>query len=890
VPLPAGTRIGGYEVQSALGAGGMGEVYRARDAKLGRDVAIKILPAAFTNDLERLARFEREARMLASLNHPHIGAIYGVEDSSGHPALVLELVEGDTLADRLRQGPMPVPEALIFARQIADALDAAHERGIVHRDLKPANIKITPEGVVKVLDFGLAKALDPDPESAAARDMAQSPTVTVGGTKDGVILGTAAYMSPEQARGKPVDKRTDIWAFGCVLFEMLTGRRAFAGETTSDAIAAILEGTPEWRALPPATPHGVRHLLQRCLDKDPKRRLRDIADAQADLEGRAGPPAETLRMRPSPILWPVSAVALVASVALATWIMTGTRGGSARPQWAAEPATFSIDIAATPGGPAALPAPGVAVSRDGRFVAWVASVGEGRPTIWTYAVSTGERRQLSGTDGAAHPFWSPDARSIGFSAQGALRVIDVASGSIRSIVELPEVSQGATWGPQNIIVFSARYALYQIPASGGTPTVVAELDRSRQENSLRYPRLLPDGRHFLYVARSGRAQQSGAYLGSLDAKPIRLMATTSHVEYAAPGYLLYANEGALVARSFDPETFRVGAEPFTVANAVGANAGGMNGHFGVSENGVLAYFRDSIAAKAVLRWFDRAGRPLDAVTQAAEYFNFRIAPDGARVAVDQATEGVVGRAVWVLNPGGAAPTRVTFGDSDDWQPFWSPDGQKVAFMTYRNGVSDIFVKTLTGAAPEEALLVSDEQKVPGDWSSDGTHVAYWSERVDTLGDIWVAPLEGARQPIPIARTKFNERRPRFSPDGHFVAYETEEAGVSEVYVQPFPPTGGKWQVSVGGGGEVSWRGDGRELFYVDPNGMLVAIPVRLSSNGLSTGAPVRLFSVGRRGAGGVGASRYDVARDGSRFLVRTVVDAQPQPITVVLNWPARLKP
>jgi len=669
---------------------------------------------------------------------------------------------------------------------------------------------------------------------------------------------------------------------------MLTGRLAFAGETTSDTIAAILERTPEWNALPPVTPPAVRHLLQRCLDKDPKRRLRDIADAHADLDGRAGPPAETLRARRSPILWTVAAGTLLASAALATWIITGTRGAASLPQWAAEPATFSIETTATPtSSPSALADPGVAVSRDGRFVAWVASTSEGRPTIWTYTVSTGERRELAGTEGASNPFWSPDGRSIGFSAKTALKIIDLASGSMRSIVDLPEVTQGATWGAQNIIVFSARYALYQIPASGGTPTVVAELDRSRQDNSLRYPKFLPDGRHFLYVARSGRSQQSGAYVGSLDAKPIRLIATTSHVEYAPPGYLLYAEDGALVARTFDVRTFSVGAEPVIVANAIGANAGGMNGNFNVSGNGVLAYFKSGIVTNAVLRWFDRAGRPLDAITEPAQYTVFRIAPDGVHVVVGLSTENVVGRDGWVLNPGGAAPTRVTFGGSDDWQPLWSPDGQKVAFMTYRNGVGDIFVKTLAGAAPEQPLLVSDEQKIPGDWSTDGKYFAYWTDRPDTLGDIWVVPLEGTRLPIPIARTKFNEKRPRFSPDGRFVAYEADATGVSEVYVQPFPPTGGRWQVSVEGGVEVTWRGDGRELFYVNTGGMLIGVPVTLSSKGFSTGAPKPLFSLGSRNQVAIGA--YDVVRDGSRFLVRTVVDPQPQPITVVLNWPARLK-
>jgi Tol biopolymer transport system component len=711
-------------------------------------------------------------------------------------------------------------------------------------------------------------------------------------TLDGVLLGTAPYMSPEQARGKAVDKRADIWAFGCVLYEMLTGRRAFTGETTTDVLAKIVEREPDWSALPQAVPPHLVRLMKRCLEKDPKHRLRDIGDVSADLlassattdvAAEPGSPA-----RPNVLPWTLAG-ALLASAALGAWIIGVSRSVPAPPPWAAEPSTVSIETTATPsGGPAALPTPGIAVSRDGRFVAWVAGTVDGRPMIWTYSVSTGEKRQLAGTEGALLPFWSPDSRSIGFFTQTALKVIDLANGSIRSLGQLPEVSGGATWGPQNVIVFSARYAIYQIPAAGGTARVVAELDRGHQENSLRLPRFLPDGRHFLYVARSGRAQQSGAYVGSLDAKLIRLFATTSHVEYSPPGYLLYVNEGALVARTFDALTFKVGAEPLTVANAVGANANGMNGQFSVSDNGVLAYFRTSNVESAVLRWFDRAGRPLEAMSAAAEYQNFRIAPDGVHVATDLATQAAVGRDVWVLNPGGAAPTRVTFGGSDDWIPFWSPDGQKVAFMSYRNGVGDIFVKTLTGAAPEQPLLVSEEQKNPGDWSADGKFVAYWSDRTNAGGDVWVMPLEGTRQPIPIATTRFNERRPRFSPDGRFVAYQSDEGGVGEIYVQPFPPTGGKWQASVGGGAEPSWRGDGRELFYINSSGMLVGVPVTLASNSFSTGAPVPLFSVRRRGASG-GISRYDVTRDGNRFLVRMPVDAEPQPITLVLNWPARIK-
>jgi Tol biopolymer transport system component len=887
----AGTRLGAYEIVASLGAGGMGEVYRARDTKLGREVAIKVLPAAFAADPERLARFEREARVLASLNHPHIAQIYGVEESGALTALVLELVEGEPLSERLRKGALPVADALSLARQIAEALDAAHERGIVHRDLKPANIVVAHDGTVKVLDFGLAKAGETG-GSAGVEGLTHSPTM-MGPTMAGVLLGTAPYMSPEQARGKTVDKRTDIWAFGCVLYEMLTGRRAFPGETSTDTIAAILEREPDWRALPASTPAHVARLLRRCLDKDPKSRLRDIGDVSFELQPAvAGSDAVEHVPRSADTTrrgrgFATGAAVGAAIAGLAALAFVGSRRNPDVPAWARESATFAVEAATVPGAPAGLPSPGISVSRDGRSIIWTAEGPAGRPGIWSYTVSSGETRMLPGTEGALNPFWSPDGRAIAFMAEAKLKIIDAASGAIRVIAAVPEVSAGGTWSTDGVIVYAARYALMQISAAGGTPKVVGGLNRTYHENSVRHPRFLPDQRHFLYVARSGRSEESGAYVGSLDGTSVRLFDTTSHVTYAPPGYLLYARDGALVARTFDARTFAVGAETLTVLNRVGANAGGMNGHYDVSPSGVLAYFRNSTAAKAVLRWFDRSGQPREALTEPAAYSTFRLAPDDTRVAVDVESERVVGRDVWILNAAGSAPTRVTFGGTDDWQPFWSPDGRRVAFMTYRNGVSDLYVKTLTGTTPEEPLVTSDAQKTAGDFSPDGRSVAYWVESTDTRGDVFVSSLDSAREPIAVARTSANERRPRFSPDSRFVAYDSDESGRSEVYVQPFPPTGGKWQVSVGGGNEVSWRRDGRELYYVNPDGMLMAVPVTLAANAFSAGAAAPLFSVGRRGGTG-GTSRYEPASDGRRFLVRQIVNPPPQPLMVTLNWPAVL--
>jgi eukaryotic-like serine/threonine-protein kinase len=744
-----GTRIGPYEIVALLGAGGMGDVYRARDTRLGREAAIKILPPAFAADPDRLARFEREARVLASLSHPNIAHIYGVEEGNGIVALVLELVAGDTLAVRLRGSAgrgLGVASALLIARQIADALDAAHERGIVHRDLKPANIVVTADGAVKVLDFGLAKT--GEAEAGANQGLTDSPTFMA--TAGGVLLGTAPYMSPEQTRGRVVDKRTDIWALGCVLYEMLAGRRAFSGDTTSDVIAAILERDPDWSALPASTPLHVRRLLQRCLEKDPKRRLRDVGDVSSELNA-APEPTDASRPRSLPGRRVMARWAGAAALALGVigWTIVAMSWREATPDWARNAATFSIVAPVTRGASAANPAPGIAVSRDGRFIAWTAENAAGRPAVWLYSADKGETTVLSGTDGATNPFWSPDGRAIGFLTQAKLETVDLSSGSVRALVSVPESSIGGTWNTRDVIVYSARYALYQVSVTGGTPKVVAELDHSNQENSLRYPRFLPDGQHFLYVARSGLPDHSSVYVGSLDGPPRRLFATTSYVYYAPPGFLLYAKDGALVARTFDTRSFAVGGEPATVVDRIGANANGMNGHFDVSDNGVLAYFQSSTVANTQFRWFDRSGRPLDTLNEPAPYANFRVAPDDARVAVDLASERVIGRDVWVLTAG-AAPTRITFGGSDEWWPFWSPDGQRVAFMSYRNGVSDFYVKAVNGSAPEEPLIMSDAQKAAGDWAPDGQSVAYWVDTATMRGDIWVSPIDRTQQPIPIA--------------------------------------------------------------------------------------------------------------------------------------------
>ena len=676
-----GRRIGAYQVQARLGAGGMGEVYRARDTQLGRDVAIKILPRVFNGNSERLARFDREARMLAALNHPHIGAIYGLEDVDGVAALVLELVDGETLAERLARGPLPVAEALSAARQIAEALNAAHEKGIVHRDLKPANIKITPEGVVKVLDFGLAKVLSGD---SAGPDLMPSPTITAGGTREGAILGTAAYMSPEQARGLAVDKRTDIWAFGCVLFEMLTGTAAFPGETISDTFAAILEHEPAWGKLPAAASPAVRRLLERCLEKDPKRRLRDIGDAGMDIDeallGKSAAGAVAAhRAQGAWLPWTVAAAFVAVSAALAGVVFFGAkaREGASPPR--GTKITFTV---ATPNVQGSL-----SLSADGTNIADVVLSDTGHVMLWVRALDDqSPPRFLPGTETAQGPFWSPDGRFIGFFAGGKLRTVGISGTPLQTLCDSqnsPGVS-GGTWNDDGVIIFAPRPnsgPLYKVPASGGTPVQVTELDQSRQELAHRLPMFLPDGRHFLYTAVSAKADERFVvYVGSLDSKDRkRLINSAAKAVFAQPNHVLFARDGLLMAQSFDPELLELVGHEFPVAEGVGTNPGSSSS-FSASKTGVLAYRSGAVTSVVVgrLEWFDRSGKKLAEVGAPATYWSPALSPDLQRIAVHR-EEG--GRDLWIFDLVRGTSSKLTFDPGNDDNPVWSPDGSRIVFSS-----------------------------------------------------------------------------------------------------------------------------------------------------------------------------------------------------------------
>jgi len=902
--LAFGTRIGSYEILAAIGAGGMGEVYRARDAKLGRDVAFKVLPEAFARDAERMARFQREAKVLASLNHPNIAAIYGFEDSGSVHALVMELAEGPTLADRIAAGPIPVDEALRIARQIADALEYAHERGIVHRDLKPANIKISRDDAVKILDFGLAKAVQGEVSEA---DIANSPTLTHIATMQGVLLGTAAYMSPEQAKAKPVDRRADIWAFGCVLFEMLTGKMAFAGETVTDTLAAIIKEDPDWSQLPAATPARVRVLLQRCLQKDPKQRLRDIGDARISLDevlagasevsSSAGVSPANFSLWRRTLPWSVATVLAIVAAVLA-WAYQRTLRP---PVPAGNAMRFQIPIAS----PLAQGGGRFAISPDGRQLAFAATGSDGIARLWVRPLNSLEARPLPGTEASEFPpfFWSPDSRYIAFGADGKLKTVEVASGTVETLCGAPWLVVGGSWNRDGTIIFgSFPGSIMSVPAGGGTATPVTTLDPSRQDIYHGMPSFLPDGRHFIYQRVTSKAGSSGVFIGSIDARPgeqdlTPLMVGDSSAEYATSsdpdvGQLLFMRNGLLMAQPFDVRTRKLSGEPVAVAENVGSFQN--DGFFSVSANGILVYRTASALTTHQLTWFSPQGKVLATVGEPGVYAHPALSPDGNKATFTQYRPGAESD-VWLLDFSRGTSTRLTFGSDDD-NSIWSADGKRVIFDSTPNGTSDLYQKLANGASGEELLLQSSEDKSPTDASRDGRYLLYESVDPKTAVDIWVLPLQGDRKPFPFLSTNSNEGDAHFSPDARWVAYTSEESGHDEVYVRPFSPdsnaadasgAGAKWQVSYGGGDAPRWCANGKELYYVTPDWKVMEVDVTTSPT-FQAGTPKLLFQATQDADDTSG--NYTI--DGKKFLFDAPVGKTGQaqaPFTVVLNWQAALK-
>ena len=872
----------------------MGKVWRAHHTALKRDDALKVLPDAFASDPDRLARFRREAQVLASLNHPNIAHVYGLEQSDGVQALVMELVEGPTLADRIAQGPIPVDEALPIAKQIAEALEAAHEQGIIHRDLKPANIKVRPDGTVKVLDFGLAKALEP--VSRHGMDATASPTITSPAmmTGVGVLLGTAAYMSPEQARGKAVDKRSDIWAFGCVLYEMLTGKRAFAGEDVSDTLAAVLRANLTGTACPPIRMEqsddcyvGVyRRTLESAYTTLAMRELR-FEDAQATTDPEVTTVATPVSVRRRErVAWTLLAVATLALVALAVPATLYLRRA------VPEPVVTRLDVVTPP----TTDAFSFALSPDGRQLVFVAN-GEKGSQLWLRPLDQTTAQPLANTEGATFPFWAPDSRAVGFFADGKLKRINLTGGAVQVLADAP-VPRGGTWNADGVIVFAptANGALMRVAASGGAVAPVTQL--ASGQGSHRWPQFLPDGRRFLFSMATGLPQTHGAYIGSLDGgEPMRGHASRDGCGVCRTRLSLVGVAGRAGRRIHSMRRRgTVASEPIPVAQAVGTDDGSFHSAFSVSEQGVLAH-RAGAGSRRQLVWLDRMGQMSGEIGSLDEnaLANPELAPDGQRVALNRTVQG--NNDVWLIEVGRGVPNRFTFDAALDSAPIWSPDGSQLVFRSTRKGSYDLFQKPASGTVDEQPLLITPENKSPLDWSQDGRFLLYSTQNPKTASDIWALPMMGERKPFAVLQSTFDEIQGQFSPDGRWLAYASNESGRYEIYVRTFPEAGGKWLVSAAGGMQPRWRRDGRELFYVAPDTRLMAVTLRLAPDAhlLEAGAPVALFPT-RLATGGniatagfLARAQYAVAPDGRFLLNMAADDAVASPITIVQNWTAGLK-
>lgn len=890
--VPSGTRLGPYEIVGPAGAGGMGEVYRAHDTRLRRDVAIKILPQHLAGDPVLRQRFEREAHTISSLSHPHICALYDIGFENGLHYLVMEYLEGETLSRRLEKGSLPLEQFLRCAIEIADAIDKGHRKGVIHRDIKPGNIMLTKTGA-KLLDFGLARPVAP-PHGA---DLSTSPTVSKPITAEGTIVGTFQYMAPEQLEGKDADARSDIFSFGAVLYEMATARKAFEGKSAASVIAAILEKDPPAISnLRPLFPAAVERVVKTCLAKDPDERWQSAHDLRTAVEwirdsglhsaAPAPPGSRRAVFRYSG--WIVAAVLLLATLALAVVRL--------------RPTTVPQDVVRFQ-----IPEPErvryaleVALSPDGHQLAFVTKA-EGREFLWVRPLNSLQPRMLPGTENPAFPFWSPDGRFIGFFADAKLKKIDVSGGTPLTVCDAPE-GRGGTWNQNGVILFtpSPHDPLYRVSANGGQPLPVTKLDLATGETTHRWPFFLPDGHRFVFFADTGRDESNSLYLGSLDSPAItRLVAARSSVAYAPPGYLLYVRAGILMAHPFDAGALRFLGEAFPIAEGVeAAGSEGPAGYaaFSVASDGVLAYragANDVSDWRDQLAWFDRGGKRLATVGPQGQFDEPALSPDGKRVALDAPGQPGKANNIWMLELSRAVVSRITFRPTNETSAQWSPDGNRLAFASNfanRFGLHDLYVKSLTGASGEEELVKSDHDKFPDDWSRDGQWLIYEELDPNTKYDLWLLPMSGDRRPQPFLVTPFNEGHASISPDGHWVAYASDETGRPEIYVRGFPKPGEKWQVSPTGGDQPAWRRDGKELFYIAPDKKLMAASVRPNGT-FEAGAPKPLFEVPIRPTPLTGSKNQFVpSPDGQRFLVVALLEeTRKPPITVVLNWASELK-
>ena len=898
MPLSSGTRLGPYEVLAPIGAGGMGEVYKARDTKLNRDVAIKVLPELFATDVDRLARFTREAQALAALNHPNIAQIYGIEDSGGAKALVMELVVGDDLSTLIARGPIPLADALPIARQIADALEAAHDQGIIHRDLKPQNIKVRADGAVKVLDFGLAKAADP--AGTISADLANSPTLTARATQMGMIIGTAAYMAPEQAKGRVVDRRADVWAFGAVLYEMLTGQRAFDGDDITEVLASVLKTDPTWSAIPPATPASVRRLLRRCLEKDPKKRLSSISDARLDLDEHADDAGAATVTMPMPAttsgvatpvarsasgihrwIWPVVGLALVLGAALIDKMWPDAPTGS-------DAQLTRVSIVGPSSEPLYPDTTGVAISPDGTMVAFLGgTISDSH--LWVRRLDSLTAQKIEGSDTAQVPFWSPDSKRIGFFTNSQIKSVAIAGGRPEVLADAPN-GRGATWNTNNVVLFApdATGPILRVSGSGGTATPATTLDKTRTESGHRFPQFLPDGDHFLYAVVPGKNGKFDIFVGSLSKPSDRTFVAALETApiYAAPGYLIYGKQGALSAVPFDVKAMKITGDAASMPDQPSAILDPKSSWTAapaasLSSTGTLAYY-SSPSMNATLAWMNRDGKITGSINVPAGPIDWaRLSPDATQAALVRSTSPSEST-IWVadLVRGGVAPLTSGHGRNDD--PVWSPDGRRITFSSDRNGPQDIMVKTVGDAAPETVLYHSDILfKGPQDWSPDGKTLILGQLDADSAQNLYALPAAGG-DTTPLVRGPLREIFGRFSGDGKRFLYSTEDTGQFQLMAASFPVTGRAVRISQAGATIGWWSRDGREIVYADnANEVLWSVDVAPGPT-LQVSAPRKLATLPP------GLAFAEAARDLQRFLVVLPERTGPGSITLVEHWRAAL--
>ena len=894
MPLASGTRLGPYEIVAPLGAGGMGEVYKARDMRLDRTVAIKVLPDTLAADPEFRDRFDREARVISQLAHPHICTLFDVGSEQGSRYLVLEYLEGETLASRLARGALKADEALRIAIEIAEGLDAAHRAGVIHRDLKPGNVMLAKGGAgssaapqAKLLDFGLAKSAPAPAGSARVQpDLTAPPTMTSPLTTQGTILGTFQYMAPEQIEGRDADARSDIWAFGCIVHEMLTSKKAFEAKTQAGLIGAILEREPApLVGMQPSAPPRLAWVLSLCLAKDPDDRWQNVRDLLHDLRRLSrGEDAPSPQHAAQASRWPL-VIAVAAIVALAVVIATRR-----------EPASSPLRVVVLPaegtevsGGPAA---PQAAISPDGTRIVFSAADANQRLRLFVRPLDALEPRPIAGTEDGELPFWSADGRSVAFfTGDRKLKRVAPDGEPAQTICDLPGAGPwgGGTWSRDGVILFGAgaNQPIYRVAATGGSPEAITRLDRSRHHRAHLWPAFLPDGKRFVFLITSPDPAVRGIYLASLASQPTgRLVDSTVRAAFAVPDYLLFIRDGSLVAQHLDAAGSRLTGEAKSIAEHVAYNPdiGLGRSTFTVSETGMLVYRSGDVGGLSIaqLTWFDRKGAVVGTVGPPELNQSFNLSPDGTRVAVSIFERRSRQADIWVLDVARGTRARLTFGAGDKDIPIWSRRGERLAFSSAR---SNLVAKASTGAGSDERLIEGTMDLAPDDWSGDGQFLIYETNDPKNGADLWMLPLSGDRTPRPLIRTPADEGGAQLSPDGRWLAYASNESGINEVYVQPFPLSGAKWQISRNGGTEPRWRADGKELYYLATDRSVTAVDVK-TAGAFEAGTPAALFRVAVRN---IGENTYIVARDG-RFLANVVITQQEgTTMTIVTDWMQRLK-